>query len=164
MGEWRYSSITHDLSTRYGWVVILMPRPLYPRGKKPQYPLNRGLGGPHSRSGPCGVEKNLLPLPGIEPQPSSSARRYPDSSSACSLQVQLPHRTNYGKVGAGKGSDRFTLGRNIPSNPTRSKIDLYALLHSRMFDEFVGTIYGKTIAFFTRCYPVKLNDRLRLHI
>jgi hypothetical protein len=28
------------------------------------------LGGPQSRSGHCGVEKNLLPLPGIEPRPS----------------------------------------------------------------------------------------------
>jgi hypothetical protein len=35
--------------------------PLYPR-----YPLNRRLGGPHSRSGSCGEEKELA-VPGIEP-------------------------------------------------------------------------------------------------
>jgi hypothetical protein len=28
-----------------------MNRPLYPRGKRPWYPLDRRLGGPHSRSG-----------------------------------------------------------------------------------------------------------------
>jgi hypothetical protein len=31
-------------------VVKFMPRPLYDRGKSPQYPLDR-LGGPQSRSG-----------------------------------------------------------------------------------------------------------------
>jgi hypothetical protein len=36
--------------------------------KSPWYPLDRRLGGPQSRSGRCGEEKNLLPLPGIEPQ------------------------------------------------------------------------------------------------
>jgi hypothetical protein len=32
-----------------------------------KYPLDRRLSVPQSRSGICGVEKNLLPLPGIEP-------------------------------------------------------------------------------------------------
>jgi hypothetical protein len=43
-------------------------RPLNPRGKSPQYPFYRGLGGPHSPSGRCGLEKKSLPLPGIEPR------------------------------------------------------------------------------------------------
>jgi hypothetical protein len=30
-----------------------------------------GLGGPQSRSRPCGEEKSILLLPGIEPRPSS---------------------------------------------------------------------------------------------
>jgi hypothetical protein len=34
-------------------------------------PLDRRLGGPQTRSGSCGVEKKILPLPGTEPQPSS---------------------------------------------------------------------------------------------
>jgi hypothetical protein len=34
--------------------------------------LHRRLGGPQSRSGRCGVEKNLLPLPGIDPRLSIS--------------------------------------------------------------------------------------------
>jgi hypothetical protein len=36
--------------------------PLYPR-----YPLDRRLGGPQSRSGHGGEEKNSQPPPGIEP-------------------------------------------------------------------------------------------------
>jgi hypothetical protein len=43
------------------------PRPLYPQGKSPWYPLNRRLGGPQSRSGRCGEEKNSQPPLGIEP-------------------------------------------------------------------------------------------------
>jgi hypothetical protein len=36
-----------------------MPLPLYPRRKSPWYPLDRRLGGPQSRSGCCGEDKNL---------------------------------------------------------------------------------------------------------
>jgi hypothetical protein len=32
-------------------VVGLTPRPLYPQGKSPSYPLDRRLGGPQSQSG-----------------------------------------------------------------------------------------------------------------
>jgi hypothetical protein len=42
-------------------------RPLYPQGKSPRYPLYRRLGGPKSRSGHDGKEKNSQPLPGLEP-------------------------------------------------------------------------------------------------
>jgi hypothetical protein len=42
-------------------VVSFMPPPLYPQGKGPRYPLDRGLGGPQSRSGRCGEEKNSQP-------------------------------------------------------------------------------------------------------
>jgi hypothetical protein len=44
----------------------LTPRPLYPQGKSPLYPLDRRLGGPQSRSGSGGEEKNSQPLPRIE--------------------------------------------------------------------------------------------------
>jgi hypothetical protein len=37
-----------------------------PRGKSPRHPLGVGLGEPQSRSGRCGEERNVLPLPGIE--------------------------------------------------------------------------------------------------
>jgi hypothetical protein len=44
---------------------------LFSSGKDPRYPLDRRLGGPQSRSGLCGEEWNFLPLPGIDPWPSS---------------------------------------------------------------------------------------------
>jgi hypothetical protein len=40
-----------------------MPRPLYPQGYSPWYPLDRRLGGPQSRFGRGGEEKNSQPLP-----------------------------------------------------------------------------------------------------
>jgi hypothetical protein len=36
-------------------------------GKSPWYPSDRRLGGPQNRSGGGGEEKNLQPLPGLEP-------------------------------------------------------------------------------------------------
>jgi hypothetical protein len=36
----------------------------------PTGPIEEEAGGSQSRSGRCGIEKNLLPLPGIEPRPS----------------------------------------------------------------------------------------------
>jgi hypothetical protein len=38
------------------WSASFTPRPLYPGGKNPRYPLYRRLGGPQNRSG---NEKNL---------------------------------------------------------------------------------------------------------
>jgi len=46
--------------------VSFTPRPLYPQGKNPWYPLDRGLGGPKSLSGRGGEEKNSQLPPGIE--------------------------------------------------------------------------------------------------
>jgi hypothetical protein len=42
------------------------PATLYP-GKDPRYPLDRKLGGPQSRSGRGGEEKNYQLLPRLEP-------------------------------------------------------------------------------------------------
>jgi hypothetical protein len=39
----------------------------YPQGKTPWYPLDRRLGGPHSRSRRGDDEENSEPPPGIEP-------------------------------------------------------------------------------------------------
>jgi hypothetical protein len=50
-----------DLGTRWRWVVSFMARQLYPQGKSPWYPLDRRLGGPQSRSGHRGEEKNSQP-------------------------------------------------------------------------------------------------------
>jgi hypothetical protein len=56
-----------DLDTSWRWAVSFTPRPLYPQGKSPSYPLDRRLGGPQNRSGCGGEEKNSQPLPGPEP-------------------------------------------------------------------------------------------------
>jgi hypothetical protein len=48
-------------------VVSFTPRPLYPQGKNPWYPLDRRLGRPQSRSERGGEEKNSQPLPGFKP-------------------------------------------------------------------------------------------------
>jgi hypothetical protein len=46
-------------------------------GNNPSYPLDRRLGGPWSRSGWGGEEKNPQPLPGLEaPIIQSVAQRY----------------------------------------------------------------------------------------
>jgi hypothetical protein len=45
----------------------LHTRPLYLQGKSPWHPLDRRMGGPQSRSGRGGEEKNSQPLSGLEP-------------------------------------------------------------------------------------------------
>jgi hypothetical protein len=47
-------------------MVRFTPRPLYPGGNNPWYPLNVRLGGSQSPSGREGKEKESQPLPGIE--------------------------------------------------------------------------------------------------
>jgi hypothetical protein len=55
--------------------------------------VHRRLSGLQGQPGPCGVEKNHLPPPGIEPQPFSPSL-YPLSSLLCnqliSSKVGLP--------------------------------------------------------------------------
>jgi hypothetical protein len=46
-------------------------RPFYPRERSPRYPLHMRLSGLQSGSGRYGIEKDLLSLPGIEPQQSN---------------------------------------------------------------------------------------------
>jgi hypothetical protein len=55
------------LDTIWRWVVSFTPRPLYPQVNSPWYPLDRKPGGPQSRSGRGGEEKNFQTLPGLEP-------------------------------------------------------------------------------------------------
>jgi hypothetical protein len=58
-----------DLSTSCRWVVSFMSGPHYSRGKSSQYPLDRRLGGPQSRSGICGEEKNSWPYQALNSEP-----------------------------------------------------------------------------------------------
>jgi hypothetical protein len=50
-------------------VVSFTPPYLFTlKDRVPWYPFYRRLGGPQSRSGSCGEEKNFLLLPGIKPR------------------------------------------------------------------------------------------------
>jgi hypothetical protein len=57
-------------------VVSYTPRPLYPQGKRPWYPLDRRQGGRQNRSGRGGEEKNSEPLLGFEPPIQLVTQRY----------------------------------------------------------------------------------------
>jgi len=54
-----------DLNTRFRWVVNFMTQSLYPRGKRPWYPLEWKLGGSQGWS-VCGSKekKNFIALAG----------------------------------------------------------------------------------------------------
>jgi hypothetical protein len=71
MGEWRCRSIIFDLTLDESEWSASRPSRYILLEKSPRCPLDRRLGGPQSRSGPCGVEKNFLPLSWIERRPSS---------------------------------------------------------------------------------------------
>jgi hypothetical protein len=72
MREWIYGSIILDFGTRWRWVVSFMALPLCFQGNSLQYPLDRRLGGPQSRSGRCWEEENLLLFSEINLRSSSS--------------------------------------------------------------------------------------------
>jgi hypothetical protein len=69
MGELRYSSTILNLFTRWRWVAIFAPRPIYPRGKSPWHPLYISLGGPQSRT-----EKKKVSCSYRESNPGRPAR------------------------------------------------------------------------------------------
>jgi hypothetical protein len=64
------------------------------QGKSPWYPLDRRLGGPQSRPGRGGEEKNSQPLPGLEPpiiQPL--AQRYTAELSRLLMMMMIFFQT-----------------------------------------------------------------------
>jgi hypothetical protein len=67
-GEQRYSSTHSSLQPLDGgeWSVSCLIR--FTSGKELCYPLYRRLGGLQSWSGQFGEQKNLMPIPGFEPQ------------------------------------------------------------------------------------------------
>jgi hypothetical protein len=77
------------LGTRWRWVVSFTPRPLYPEGKRPCFSLEKRLGGPQSRSGRGGEEKNSHPPPGIEPWNSDHPARSP---TLCQVNIRIFRR------------------------------------------------------------------------
>jgi len=64
-GSGNIAPLTLNLSASWRWVVSFAPPPLYPRRKSHRLPLKRIFGGPHSRSGSFGEEKNSFSPPEI---------------------------------------------------------------------------------------------------
>jgi hypothetical protein len=58
-----------NLGTRWGKLSVLRPGRFTPRGKSLQYPLDKRLDGPQSRSGGSGEEKISLSRPCRESNP-----------------------------------------------------------------------------------------------
>ena len=50
-----------------GWVVNLMPWPLYPKGNGPQYTLNRRMVGTYSQSGDLVNKEYFCPTQKLNP-------------------------------------------------------------------------------------------------
>jgi hypothetical protein len=66
---WRIGDVAPrilDLGTRWRWVISFKSRLLYPQEKSPLYPLDKRLGGPQSRSGRGGEQKNSQLRPEVE--------------------------------------------------------------------------------------------------
>jgi hypothetical protein len=57
MGKWMYRSTYSWLDTIWRWTVSFTSLPLYPRVKKPRYPLDRRLDGPQLRFGRRGKKQ-----------------------------------------------------------------------------------------------------------
>jgi hypothetical protein len=108
-----------DLGTRWRRVVSFTTQPLYSQGKSPWYPLDRRLGGPQSRSGCCGEEKNSQPPPGIEPrcssqQPVSIPTELPGLSLLQAYKRSFYESTVHSKSrGSSSRIDRLLAGRPV---------------------------------------------------
>jgi hypothetical protein len=103
-------------------VVSFTPRPLYPQGKSPWYPLDRKLGEPQSRSGRGGEEKNSQPPPAIEPSNLDRPARSPALYRlSCHGSLVILH------------SCKFRNGLNIPQISGQWKIN-YFLFSQMSFD------------------------------
>jgi hypothetical protein len=62
-----------DIGTSWRWVVNFTPRPLYPRGRSPQHPLDMRLGEPQNRCGRRGEKKILDPIKILTSNPLPSS-------------------------------------------------------------------------------------------
>jgi hypothetical protein len=84
-----------------------------PPGKDPRY---RWLGGPQSRSGRRGHEKNPVTQPGIEPRPSA-VRYYTDSSYTRSCEMAYAIKTHGGqrRTASGSSSSSSQVWRRRPT-------------------------------------------------
>jgi hypothetical protein len=86
MGERRYSSSILVLGIRWRLVASFTPLPIYTRGKSPQYPFDRRLGGPQSRSGQYGENRTQAVQP-VARSPKLYRLSYPDSPKSPTLVI-----------------------------------------------------------------------------
>jgi hypothetical protein len=90
MEKWRYNSTNSQLRN---WMEVsgqLHAPAALPWGRCPRHPLDRRLGGPQTRPGHGGEEKNSLPLLVIEPQSSSLQPNH-----NIGWAITAPGKTNY---------------------------------------------------------------------
>jgi hypothetical protein len=95
-GSWGIALRILDTDTRWRWVVSFTPGSLYPQGKSSWHSLDRRLGGPQSRSGHGGEEKNSQPLSELKPpiiQPV--AQRYTTELTRLIITLYYDTKNNY---------------------------------------------------------------------
>jgi hypothetical protein len=85
------------LGARWRWVVSFTLRPLFTRGKRPHYPIDRRVGGPQSRCESGGEEKKSEALPGKEPgRPARSLLTVSGSGDADAINKYYSNRPHLG--------------------------------------------------------------------
>jgi hypothetical protein len=99
MGSGSVDPHFHDLGTNWRRIVGFTPRPLYPQGKSPRYPLDRRLWGP--RSDLDDVEKiKFLTVPELELRPlgcSVVASRYTDYAIPAAVSGYLSDQIRHNR-------------------------------------------------------------------
>ena len=136
-------------------MVNVTLRPLHP-GEETRYPLNGSLGVPQRRSERFRGEKNLLPVPGFEPGPSSLTANAPRKRDA--------------PTGVGQGASKHTaraLQARILNSTALSEEDGYQgtgiRLPSHKYRSRCRSVNPRVhIQVTSRCMELHLHSGLRL--
>jgi hypothetical protein len=104
-----------ELGIRWRWLVSFTPRPLYPLETATRYPLDRKFCVFRSRCGHCGVQKNFVPLPGIELKLSSH------SLSLYQLSYPIPEIRKFSSSFEVLSKCRFSYGPGVDSASNRNE-------------------------------------------
>jgi hypothetical protein len=118
--EWRYSSTILDVGTRWRRTVSFTPLPLYLRGKSLRYLSDRRLGGPHSLSGHCGVEKTGLLAGNQTPAIKPVARRYTVGTISAPSMAGVKYYLSDGRAIA------QAVSRRLPTAAARVQIRVWS--------------------------------------
>jgi hypothetical protein len=97
--EWRYSSSKFDFGVRQVWSVS-RSRDFNSGEKSPRYSSYMRLGGPQSRSGPCGIETNTYRKSnvGVPPRSPSLCRLSSPGPSKCSYMEHILKPSSVSKL------------------------------------------------------------------